>query len=120
MNGNPNVTPYLKKGQLVFVTGSQSLRVYSSKKDRCMKAGLTINVRQVELLGTKNDDIPGTLYSPADNAAHEITKHYYCADMANKAPQGAPIELISRSNETYLVDNAGWVSKKQEQADTEG
>lgn len=115
MNGNPSVTKYLKKGQLVYVAGSQSLRVYSSKKDRCMKAGLTINVKQVELLGGKSDDVPSTLYSTEDNTAHEVTKHFYCADFANKFPQGESRRLISKSNEAFLVDNAGWVYREKPQ-----
>ena len=38
-NVESKVLPYLKAGVKVFVRGNASLRVYSSKKDRCMKAG---------------------------------------------------------------------------------
>lgn len=55
ISGKPKVVEYLKKGQLVFVQGSISLRVYSSEKDRCMKAGLTLNVNRIELLGGKSE-----------------------------------------------------------------
>lgn len=111
MNGNPTVTKYLKKGQLVYIAGSQSLRVYSSKKDRCMKAGLTINVKQVELLGSKTDDVPSILFSKVDNRAHDVTKHFYCADLAGIKECGYPIWLNGRSGEEYLVDENGWVTK---------
>lgn len=43
--------PYLKQGVKVFVRGNASLRVYSSPKDRCMKAGVTVSVREIELVG---------------------------------------------------------------------
>lgn len=55
ISGRPKVVDYLKKGQLVFVQGSITLRVYSSEKDRCMKAGLTLNVNRIELLGGKSE-----------------------------------------------------------------
>ncbi|MBO5423750.1 MAG: single-stranded DNA-binding protein, partial [Fibrobacteraceae bacterium] len=39
MNGKPAVLEWLKKGQMVCVMGNLSTRIYSSAKDRCMKAG---------------------------------------------------------------------------------
>ena len=50
LNGRPNVVPYLRKGTQVVVIGTASLRVYSSPRDRCMKAGMQVSVRTVELL----------------------------------------------------------------------
>lgn len=55
MNDHPKVAQYLKKGTMVYVEGRCSLRVYSSPKDRCMKAGMTINVQRIELLSAKKD-----------------------------------------------------------------
>ena len=48
-NVESKVLPYLKAGVKVFVRGNASLRVYSSKKDRCMKAGLQVSVQEIEL-----------------------------------------------------------------------
>ena len=41
MNGHPKVTEFLKAGTQVVCIGRATLRVYSSEKDRCMKARLT-------------------------------------------------------------------------------
>lgn len=50
------VVPYLRKGTQVYVEGSISLRVYSSEKDRCQKAGMTIHARSILLLSSKPND----------------------------------------------------------------
>lgn len=52
MNGHPAVTPYLVKGQQVYVSGAANLRVYDSAKDHCKKAGLQVRCIAVELLGS--------------------------------------------------------------------
>ena len=52
------VLPFLRKGKQVFVRGNLSARVFSSEKQRAMVAGLTINVREVELVGAKVEDKP--------------------------------------------------------------
>lgn len=62
MSGRPNVLPFLKRGTQVAVIGTVTLRVYSSAKDRCMKAGMTINVQRIELLGGKADAVPSRLF----------------------------------------------------------
>lgn len=52
LNGKPAVFDYLKRSTQVCAIGSSSLRTYSSKKDRCIKAGRTITVMRVELLSS--------------------------------------------------------------------
>lgn len=102
MNGNPNVTPYLKRGTQVFVIGPLSSRVYSSAKDRCMKAGLTINVQRIELLGGSTDDVPRRLYDK-DGLQHDVQKYYH-TDMAGGV-------LFSQRGEQFAVDDNGWCIK---------
>lgn len=111
MNGRPNVIEYLKKGQLVYVSGSATLRVYSSPKERCMKAGLTINVRQVELLGGKNDDVPNVLYDAQTGAQVEVKKYYNVPSLVREADAQEWMPLISRSQERFVADRNGWVQK---------
>lgn len=111
MNGRPNVIEYLKKGQLVYVSGSATLRVYSSPKERCMKAGLTINVRQVELLGGKSDDVPNVLYDAQTGAQVEVKKYYNVPSLVRAADAQEWMPLISRSQERYVADRNGWVQK---------
>lgn len=49
------VIPYLQKGTLVFVRGNVSTRVYSSAKDKCMKAGISVRAEEIQLLGSRKD-----------------------------------------------------------------
>lgn len=81
LGGRPAVAEYLKRGQMVAVIGTVRLRVYSSPKDKCMKAGLTISVRSVELLGGQSDEVPRRLYD-TNGVQHDVFKAYY-TDVAN-------------------------------------
>lgn len=77
LNGDGgNLVKYLKRGTQVFVRGRQSVRVYSSAKDRCMKAGVDVNVREIELVGGKADDVPAQLVDK-NGVIHEVYKAYY-------------------------------------------
>lgn len=111
MNGRPNVIEYLKKGQMVFVTGSCTLRVYSSAKERCMKAGMQINVRQIELLGGKTEEIPSTLYDANTGAQVEVKKWYQVPSLVRDAQQPEWMPLVSRNQERFVADRNGWVQK---------
>lgn len=52
MNGRQEkLTPFLRKGSCVFCQGEPTLRVYDSEKARCKVAGISINVRTLELVG---------------------------------------------------------------------
>lgn len=111
MSGKPNVIEYLKKGQMIFVTGSCTLRVYSSQKDRCMKAGMQINVRQIELLGGKSDEIPSTLYDANTGAQVEVRKWFQVPSLVRDANQPEWLPLVSRTQERFIADRNGWVQK---------
>lgn len=111
VNGKSALLPYLKKGQQVYVIGSVSLRVYSSAKDKCMKAGLTINVRQVELLGGKTDDIPSVLYSEDKATQVAVSKYFFAPQLAQQGPDAKEQTFFSASGQPYIVDKQGWVKK---------
>lgn len=98
----PRIFCYLKKGQRVYVRGPLSLRTYSSKKDRCIKAGAQCAVRQIELLGGVSDDVPRQLFD-ADGVAHQITRHYYCDTAKGQ-------QLIAANQRSFSVDGSGWVT----------
>lgn len=100
--GRPAVLPYLQAGTLVCVQGSMSTRVYSSQKDRCMKAGVTIHVQRVELLGGAADPVPRRLYDDG-GVMHDVTKYYFVADMKKGT-------LMDTRGAQFLVEK-GWVTK---------
>lgn len=111
MNGKPAVIEWLKKGQMVYVSGSMNCRVYASAKDRCMKAGLTINVRQLELLGGKGDAIPNVLFDATNGVQVEVVKYYNVPSMVRDETQPELLPLVSRSQERFVADRNGWVQK---------
>lgn len=101
MNGHPKVTEFLKAGTQVVCIGRATLRVYSSEKDRCMKAGMTINVESVQLLGGSSDEVPRRLYD--EHGVQHDTKKYYLTDVKGTT-------LMSQRGERFNVDANGWVS----------
>ena len=98
MNGRPKVADFLKKGTQVICQGTTSLRVYSSQKDHCMKAGMTINVSRIELLGGKTDAVPSRLY----NGVEHLVVRLYLTDARS-------CQLMSQNGAQFDVDKKGFV-----------
>lgn len=115
LNGKPKVFEFLKRGQLVFVNGSVSLRVYSSPKDKCMKAGMTINAKQIELLGGRIDDVPSILYSEDGSNEFRVGKFFYAPGAKCTDAEPHDTILLSKSGERYVADPEGWVRKETSQ-----
>lgn len=104
LNGKPKVTEFLKQGIQVAVTGRVKLRTYSSEKDRCMKAGMTISADYIQLLGGASDDVPRKLFD--DHGVMHDVKKFYHTDVAN-------VQLLSQRGDMFAVDANGWVSPFQ-------
>lgn len=105
-NGRPAVLPYLLAGTMVCVQGSMSTRVYPSEKDRCWKAGVTIRVAKLELLGGQGDVIPRRLYD-SGGAQVDVVKYYHA--------ETKEAVLRDQKGREYLVDKKGWVTPKQDE-----
>lgn len=105
INGKPNILPYLKQGQQVYLTGSITTRVYSSAKDRCMKAGVTVHVQRIELLGGTSDAVPSRLYDK-DGQQIDVTKYYWCGRQS--------VQLVSRNATVFNVNESGWITPEQQ------
>lgn len=99
-NGRPAVLPYLTKGTAVCVVGNVSLRVYSSEKDRCMKAGMTVHVQKLELIGGQGDAIPRRLFTK-DGVMVDVNKYYH-ADTTETS-------LFDQRGNQYPVVEGGWI-----------
>lgn len=101
LNGHPAVADFIKAGTQIAVIGTANLRVYSSAKDRCMKAGLQVSVRSVELLGGVTDAVPSRLY---DNEGEQhMVQKYYHTNVANTP-------LMSLRGAQFITDEHGWVT----------
>lgn len=109
-DADSKLLPYLKQGVKVFVRGNGSLRVYSSPKDRMMKAGATINVREIELVGGSGDEVPRQLVDPADGSLLDVTKHYW----VNRDNKGLKKEelyhLVDARGNHFVMNKAGFVT----------
>lgn len=105
LNGDGgNLLQYLKKGRKVYVRGRASLRVFSSEKDRRMKAGVDLNVKEVELLEQANG-MPRNLYKD-DGVMVRVNTAYW---VAKEDIPANGILFDVRSN-MFNVDNNGWVT----------
>lgn len=110
-NGRPAVLPYLVKGALVFVTGNVSLRAYSSEKDRCWKAGMTIHCQNLGLLGGQTDPVPRRLFTKA-GVQIDVEKYYH-VNTDNT-------ELLDSRGNVYTIDSNGWVGGVQSKQEDNG
>lgn len=113
LNGEQAVTKYLKKGTLVYVQGSISLRVYSSQKEKRMKAGMTINVRNIELLGGKPDEVPSKLYTEDGQTEVAVGKFFYAPSVRRNDTQPEKQLLVSSSGARYFANRDGWVTPEK-------
>ena len=100
MNGKPKVVEYIKAGTQVVCIGRVSLRTYSSAKDKCMKAGMTIQVESIQLLGGSSDEVPRKLYD--DNGVQHDVRKWYLTDVKSCV-------LFSQRGDRFEVDKKGWV-----------
>lgn len=106
--GRPAILPYLVAGTHVFIVGTMRTRVYSSAKDRCWKAGLTIRVQRIELLGGRTDVVPSRLYDDA-GVQHDVTKYYLVGAKS--------CTMYDSRGNGYDVDKKGWVTAQPTSAD---
>lgn len=99
-NGRPAVLPYLTKGTTICVVGNITTRVYSSEKDRCMKAGIKLHVQKLELIGGAVEACPRRLYTK-DGVMIDVNKYYH-ADTQET-------ELVDKNGQVYAIAEGGWV-----------
>lgn len=101
--------PYLKSGMKIFVRGYVRLRVYSSKQDKKMKAGLTINATEIELCGGSSDVVPRQLIIPETGDIVDVTKFYQANVDTSKWKKTDQGYLVDKAGNQYLLRKNGWV-----------
>lgn len=116
-NTESKVIPFLKAGVKVFIRGNATKRVYSSKKDRCMKAGITVHVQELELCGGSSDDVPRQLIDQETGALVDVSKYYWC-NVDTKGMKKADTKVYSdRQGRLFVMDSRGFVVPYQEPAE---
>lgn len=109
------ILPYLKAGVKVFVRGYLSTRVYSSKKDRQMKAGVSIAATEIELCGGTSELVPRQLIDPSDNKIYDVTKWYWI-DADTKGMKKEDLRLlIDKAGNEYGMNKGGFVLPRPEE-----
>ena len=109
-NAEHPILPYLKQGVKVAIVGQSSLRVYSSKKDRCMKAGQTIHVLSIELCGGSSDDVPRQLINPKDGSLHEVQKYYFTNPEGLGLKENEDCVMVDTKGNEFVVQYNGWIA----------
>lgn len=109
-NTNSALVPFLKSGVKVFVRGFVRLRVYSSQKDRKMKAGMTINATEIELCGGSSDIVPRQLISPDNGDVFDVAKYYQAATETSKWKKDDFAILVDKAGNRYKMIKGGWVA----------
>ncbi len=102
--------PFLKSGVKVFVRGFVRLRVYSSQKDRKMKAGLTINATEIELCGGSSDVVPRQLVIPETGDIVDVAKYYQANVDTSKWKKDDTGFLVDKAGNQYELRKGGWVA----------
>lgn len=107
MNSNSgNLAQYLVRGQRVYVTGLPSYRIYDSAKYHCKMVGVSISVRQCELLGGSSDPVPRYLADAGGNII-ETRKFFYVREENLRGQI-----LRDKNMSEYNVDANGFVFRK--------
>lgn len=105
--------PYLKQGVKVFVRGNANLRVYSSPKDRCMKAGCSVSVREIELVGGSSDEVPRQVIDPKTGMLFETQKYYWINRDNKDLKKDEVMTLVDSRGGEYVMNKQGFVSVPQ-------
>lgn len=102
-NVESKVCSYLKQGVKVFIRGNGSMRVYSSKKERMMKAGLQVSVNEIELCGGSTDLVPREVIDPETSQIYETHKAYWIdIDTKNMKEDDVKLMIDARGNQYGL------------------
>lgn len=109
-NVESKVIPFLKAGVKIFVRGNADLRVYSSKKDRMMKAGLTIHASEIELVGGSTDAVPRQLIVPESGQIVDVNKYYQAVIDTNGWKKDDKGYLVDTKGNQYQLIKGGWVA----------
>lgn len=115
-NADSKVLPFLKQGTKVMVRGNISTRVYSSPKDRMMKAGITIHVQEIELIGAQPDPVPRQLIDPDGGIVLDVTKHYWVGRDNKKMGKDDAYTLVDSRGREFIMNKAGFVTPKQNES----
>lgn len=109
-NVDSPVLKYLKAGVKVFVRGNAHLRVYSSPKERMMKAGLSVSVVEIELCGGSSDDVPRQVIDPGNGMIYNTCKCFWVNIDTKKMKAKETKVMVDVKGKQYALNKAGFVT----------
>lgn len=118
-NTESKVIPYLKSGVKIFVRGNGSLRLYSSPKEKRMKAGIQCSATEIELCGGVAELVPRQLIDPDSGALIDTTKYYWCNAETKGMKANDTKLLIDTRGGQYMMDKRGFVAPVQAPSSTD-
>lgn len=118
-NVESKVIQFLKAGVKVFIRGNASLRVYSSQKDRCMKAGLSVAAQEIELCGGQTELVPRQLIVPKSGELVDVAKYYQANIDTSKWKKEDAMMLYDAKGNQYKLVKGGWVAPMQQEQPAE-
>lgn len=107
------VIPFLKAGVKVFIRGNGRLRVYSSAKDRCMKAGISIQAWEIELCGGSSDAVPRQVIDPTNGQLYDVQKFYWIPKETKGMKTDELFNMVDIRGNMFVMNNAGFVAPVQ-------
>ena len=84
-----------------------------------MKAGVTINVKNIELLGGKAEDIPSILYKESDQSEVMVQKWYLAPAMLRDEDEPEFLNLFSKRGDVFKADRNGWLFPVEDKSGNE-
>lgn len=107
------ILQFLKAGTKVFVRGNGRLRLYSSKKDRCMKAGISIQAWEIELCGGSSDAVPRQVIDPTNGQLYDVQKYYWIPKETKGMKNDDVVAMVDVRGNQYMMNNQGFVAPVQ-------
>ena len=107
------ILQFLKAGTKVFVRGNGRLRLYSSKKDRCMKAGISIQAWEIELCGGSSDAVPRQVIDPTNGQLYDVQKYYWIPKETKGMKKDDVVAMVDVRGNQFMMNNQGFVAPVQ-------
>ena len=70
---------------------------------------MTINVRQVELLAGKADEVPSVLYDANDGERVEVQKLYHATSLVRNEDETELYPLVSKAGDRFVCNRKGFI-----------
>ena len=75
-----------------------------------MKAGISIHVESIQLIGTKADLVPREVINPDDGSIHETKRKYMVTDMIGVVEPDSYKTMVDAKGNEFFIDTLGFIA----------